>query len=263
MAYEDFTGYVWVPDDDLNTGDLEFTIKFNVNYVSAGEEVLRNQFRELVTSLRFTVNSTVVYIDDSNLTEWDEGDGDGNVSRNSTPETGNDLGSDAIWYKLSAGDVVNTGIELGVEFTLLIEMRDSPEDWWTAASQDLTIHSLPDKPTNPTPSDTDTGVAVSTSELSWTAGANTDTFNVYFGESGSEVLVAENQIVTDENWAIPPGTLDYGTVYGWRVDAVNTFGTTTGDTWTFTTLTFSPPTDASLVKRLVAAAKNKFYYEDI
>ncbi len=128
--------------------------------------------------------------------------------------------------------------------------------------------ALPSKPTSPTPTDTDTGIALNESELSWTAGANTDTFNVYFGESGSEVLVAEGQDVSDENWAIPLGSLVYGTTYGWRIDAVNINGTTTGDTWTFTTLTFAPPVPSgkngmAIIKRLVAAANNKFWYEDV
>ncbi len=33
----------------------------------------------------------------------------------------------------------------------------------------------------------------------------------------------------------------YGTVYTWRVDSVNQFGTTTGDDWTFTSVSFDPP----------------------
>jgi len=142
----------------------------------------------------------------------------------------------------------------------------------TQAAYDLwfEVHGdvKPNKPTSPTPSHTDTGIALNTSELSWTAGANTDTFDVYFGESGSEVLVAEGQDVSDENWAILFGSLGYGTTYGWRVDASNFYGTTTGDTWTFTTLTFDPPVPSGqngmlVVKRLVAAANNKFWYEDI
>ncbi len=33
----------------------------------------------------------------------------------------------------------------------------------------------------------------------------------------------------------------YNTPYSWRVDSVNQFGTTTGDTWGFTSITFDPP----------------------
>jgi hypothetical protein len=33
----------------------------------------------------------------------------------------------------------------------------------------------------------------------------------------------------------------YNATYTWRVDSVNQFGTTTGDTWTFTSVNFDPP----------------------
>lgn len=33
----------------------------------------------------------------------------------------------------------------------------------------------------------------------------------------------------------------YGKTYSWHVDSVNDFGTTTGDTWTFTSISYDPP----------------------
>jgi hypothetical protein len=58
---------------------------------------------------------------------------------------------------------------------------------------------------------------------------------------------------------------DYNTEYQWRIDSVNAQGTTTGDTWSFTTLVFTPPTVAvfQVIKRLVAAAADTFWYEDL
>jgi len=83
--------------------------------------------------------------------------------------------------------------------------------------------------------------------------------------------------------------LPQGDVFEWRVDATNAFGTTTGSTWTFTSIALDPPlpsgysldfstnpagvptSDGSpaggnnmlTIRKLVAAAGNKFWYEDI
>lgn len=137
----------------------------------------------------------------------------------------------------------------------------------------LEVAVLPSKPTAPSPTDSGTGVTLDQATLDWTAGANTDTFNIYFGESGSAVLVASDQDVSDEDWAIDSLPLLYNTAYEWRVDAVNASGTTTGDTWTFTALVFAPPAATvagsaspnmmQIIKRVVAAAANTFWYEDV
>lgn len=149
---------------------------------------------------------------------------------------------------------------------------DSGSSWTLYSSRELWFKeygdpSTPGKPTGPAPSDTATNITLDQTPLSWTAGANTDTFDIYFGVSGSEVLVASDQDVSDEDWTVDFGTLNYGITYGWRVDATSVYGTTTGDTWTFTALVFAPPSPSAgkwqIIKRLVAAAKNKFWYEDV
>ncbi|OYT28211.1 hypothetical protein B6U98_05350, partial [Thermoplasmatales archaeon ex4572_165] len=44
------------------------------------------------------------------------------------------------------------------------------------------------------------------------------------------------------NTSYNPGTLEYNTQYHWRIDAWDNYGySTTGDTWTFTTVDNSPP----------------------
>ena len=150
---------------------------------------------------------------------------------------------------------------------------DSGSTWTAYTGEDYMFEVYgtavtPSKPTTPSPANTATNITLDQATLSWTAGANTDTFNIYFGESGSEVLVAEDQDVSDEDWAIVSLPLSYNTIYGWRVDAKNTNGTTTGDTWTFTTITFAPPVPTGkntmqVIKRLVAAADDAFFYEDV
>ncbi len=108
-----------------------------------------------------------------------------------------------------------------------------------------------------------------------------ETYDVYFGTPGNLVQIASNQ---SELFIIVPAVLDYNTEYNWRVDATNEIGTTTGSTWSFTALLFNPPfptgvtldygedppaptgtptgvNNMATLKRIVAAADNKIFYE--
>ncbi|HEB26231.1 MAG TPA: hypothetical protein ENI05_00440 [Porticoccus sp.] len=98
-----------------------------------------------------------------------------------------------------------------------------------------------------------------------------ETYDVYFGlVSGSLELVSAGQSELSISVLV---TLEYNTAYQWRVDATNEIGTTTGDVWTFTTMAFDPPVvsggvgsasglnNMATVKRLVAIANNKVFYE--
>ena len=67
--------------------------------------------------------------------------------------------------------------------------------------------------------------------LSWTAGTGAASHNVYFGTS-SPGTSRGNQTAT----TFDPGTLDFNTPYYWRIDEVNGPNTTTGDVWTFRTI---------------------------
>ncbi|MGB2865027.1 MAG: hypothetical protein WBC05_16995, partial [Sedimentisphaerales bacterium] len=85
--------------------------------------------------------------------------------------------------------------------------------------------------------------------LSWRAGVYADTHNVYFGTDFDDVnqasisdprgvLVGENLAVTAYD---PPGLLEFGQTYYWRVDEVNAPPDSTiyrGDVWSFTILDF-------------------------
>jgi predicted outer membrane repeat protein len=83
---------------------------------------------------------------------------------------------------------------------------------------------------NPNPSDGAKGVSL-TSDLSWTAGSNDTSYDVYFGTSSSPPFVC-NQIST----TFDPGTMDYETQYYWRIDEVSKWGVITGQLWSFTTI---------------------------
>ena len=155
---------------------------------------------------------------------------------------------------------------------------------------------LPGQPTivSPTPTGV-TNITLDETPLEWAAGdPAADTYEVYFRESGDAwVLVGVAQ--AGLTWTIDFGTLDYGTTYEWRIDATNIYGTTTGNTWSFTTISFdrilisyvlitggsgAGPYDDPVgtegtdwrwtgennmltVKRLVAVANSKVWYESI
>ena len=86
----------------------------------------------------------------------------------------------------------------------------------------------PDKATNPEPADLMTDVPL-VSTLSWTAGAGAVSHDVHFGTTSPGIFQG-NQTTT----IFEPGPLQLGQTYYWRIDEVNAYGTTAGDTWSFT-----------------------------
>jgi hypothetical protein len=153
---------------------------------------------------------------------------------------------------------------------------------------------LPGKPTTPSPTDAASSITLDETPLSWVSGGDTDTYEVYFREQGDDwVQVGEAQAGVE--WTIDFGTLAYGITYEWRIDATNVYGTTTGDTWSFDTINYDqirvsyrlisggsgqgPYDDPAgvrgtdweytgesnmmTVKKLVAAANSKIWYESI
>ena len=74
-----------------------------------------------------------------------------------------------------------------------------------------------------------------TADLTWTAGRGAASHDVYFGTSNPPPFIHNQTATTFE-----PGTMDYNTVYHWRIDEVGAYGTTTGPAWNFTTI-MSPP----------------------
>jgi len=131
--------------------------------------------------------------------------------------------------------------------------------WFRTNSPD----AAPGKATNPSPTNTATGVSINVAELSWTQGDGADTEEVYFGPSGDLSLVQDGAGTTFDLSGYLP--FPYGTTYQWRIDSTNDVGTTTGDTWSFTTMEFTPPEVSvfQTVKRLCACAENRFWYESI
>jgi hypothetical protein len=96
----------------------------------------------------------------------------------------------------------------------------------------------PAKATTPSPADTATGQSLYATPISWASGsANTATYDVYFGETLIALVVDDS-----DTSATIPTPLRHNHEYHWRVDSRNSFGTTEGDEWTFTTSVLVPPT---------------------
>jgi hypothetical protein len=89
---------------------------------------------------------------------------------------------------------------------------------------------LPGQASNPSPADSATDVAVS-ADLSWTAGSNATSRDVYFGTTSPGTFQGNQTAVTFD-----PGTMANDTTYYWRIDEINSTGTTTGVVWSFTTI---------------------------
>ncbi|MFA5291587.1 MAG: SBBP repeat-containing protein [Phycisphaerae bacterium] len=95
------------------------------------------------------------------------------------------------------------------------------------------IHLIPLPPgqaTNPDPNNGATNVSLAV-QLSWTAGVNAVSHDVYFGTTNPPVFQG-NQTGTTFNSEIMAG----GTTHYWRIDEKNSGGTTTGVVWHFTTV---------------------------
>ncbi len=101
-----------------------------------------------------------------------------------------------------------------------------------------TVNLRPTVPSNPKPSNNQTGVSVNTT-LSWICSdldGDTLVYDVYFGTDANPPLVKSNHATTTYS----PGTLSYGTTYYWKIVAKDDKGgQTSGPIWSFTTMGFS------------------------
>ncbi len=88
---------------------------------------------------------------------------------------------------------------------------------------------VPGLATNPVPTNGATNVSIS-SDLSWSAGSGAASHDVYFGTTNPPTFIGNQTSVTYD-----PGSLAINTEYFWRIDEVNSAGTTTGTVWSFTT----------------------------
>jgi hypothetical protein len=102
-----------------------------------------------------------------------------------------------------------------------------PDNWGDAELD--TVVGSPGQASSPDPANSSTGVSI-TADLSWTAGNNATSHDVYFGTSSPGTFQGNQSGTTYD-----PGTMTASTTYYWRIDEVNSNGTTTGTVWSFTT----------------------------
>jgi hypothetical protein len=94
--------------------------------------------------------------------------------------------------------------------------------------------SPPGQASSPSPADSATDVSINT-DLSWTSGSGATSHDVYFGTSSPGAFQGNQAATTFDT-----GTMNNNTTYYWRIDEVNTAGTTTGAVWSFTTIVAAP-----------------------
>ncbi|MHC4738140.1 MAG: CBM96 family carbohydrate-binding protein [Planctomycetota bacterium] len=155
-------------------------------------------------------------------------------------------------YNISSGtwaefDVTSHITASGIYTLALKTTKDAAtRDWYSKEggnSPELILETTstptpPEKAANPSPAHQQTDVSIN-ADLSWTAGERADSHDVYFGITSPGDFQGNQTDTTFD-----PGTLNNDTTYYWRIDEVNTAGTTTGDVWSFTTIV-EPPGQAS------------------
>ncbi len=100
-------------------------------------------------------------------------------------------------------------------------------DVWSFTTETWT--TAPEPASNPQPFDSATGVSTSV-DLQFEAGRGATSHDIYFGTvSPGTFQINQPQTTFD------PGSLDPNTTYYWRIDEKNSYGTTTGTVWSFTT----------------------------
>jgi len=107
-----------------------------------------------------------------------------------------------------------------------------------------------DKASNPYPADGAVDVEEYVISLTWTAGLNAVSHDVYFGTDEDVVAFTDTSDTTGTyrgrqaatSYTPPEGAGWRSPFYYWRIDEVDSQGNkTTGDVWTFTTITRPPP----------------------
>ncbi len=103
-------------------------------------------------------------------------------------------------------------------------------DTWAGSVWSFTTENIPPgQASNPSPANSATDVNTA-ANLSWTAGSSATSYNVYFGTTSPGTEMG-NQAGT----TFATSTMSNNTTYYWRIDSVNSNGTTTGTAWSFTT----------------------------
>lgn len=90
-------------------------------------------------------------------------------------------------------------------------------------------------PTNPNPTDGQTGVPLNLAQLTWSNGTGAVTNELYFGTNPSSLTLVQSGTLAT-SWTITGFTLTYGTTYYWRVIEIGDSCNTNGPVWSFVTV---------------------------
>lgn len=250
----------------LNLGITEtiytFTLDDTYPVVSA------TKYAVVLKATGATVDDAVKWIIDTGITAY----GKLHVSADSGASWatyGEGISSDA-YMQTKAGGVVKDDLSFGSEATgtgaygtkwlaqtftatssylldqIVVKIRD--ENPFVNPGQPVTVvvslkateaaAGVPTKATNPSPADDATEEDFSGLQLSWDDGGDSDTYDVYIGETGSLTLVSVEQVGTTYTTTLS----ELETIFGvspidqkiyWRIDSTNAEGTTVGDEWNF------------------------------
>ena len=90
-------------------------------------------------------------------------------------------------------------------------------------------------PSNPNPTNGQTGILLNLAQLTWNNGTGAVSNELYFGTNPSSLnLVQSGTLAT--NWTITGVTFNYGTTYYWQVIEIGDTCDTNGPVWNFTTV---------------------------
>ncbi|MDZ7622922.1 MAG: hypothetical protein U5J96_00520 [Ignavibacteriaceae bacterium] len=90
-------------------------------------------------------------------------------------------------------------------------------------------------PSNPNPTNGQTGIPLNLTQLTWSNGIGAVTNELYFGTNPSSLsLVQSGTLAT--SWTITGYTFTYGTTYYWRVIEIGDTCDSPGPVWSFTTV---------------------------
>jgi len=168
---------------------------------------------------------------------WNSGGG--------TPETSYDVYFGTTLPGAPSANVTETSyspglLANGTTYQWRIDARNAAGittgDVWTFTTL-YTVTPTPEPPSSPNPADGATGIDLQPT-LTWVAGANSASFDVYFGMGG----LPGTPTVTTTETSYTPGILAYSTNYVWKVVARNGEKTAEGPEWDFTTQVLGTPT---------------------
>ncbi|MDK9700663.1 MAG: T9SS type A sorting domain-containing protein [bacterium] len=111
---------------------------------------------------------------------------------------------------------------------------NGPNTTYIGTSNEI-IANLPGAASNPNPLNGAVNIIPGVNRLTWSPGANANSYDVYFGTTNPPVLAGFRSDTTYTTDTLMPGI-----TYHWRVDSRNANGFTQGTAWSFTTLVPSP-----------------------